>query len=279
MKPPLKKHYSPRPLKYHGGKQSMLQYILPVIPRHLTYVEPFAGGLSVFFAKAQVQIEVINDTNKQVINLYKVLQTKFEELQDLFKTALVSESLHKDARIMYNNPHLFTDVQCAWALLILSRPSNPHNLNGAFFFSTSISGERKAGTQIEYVKKSLSEGIKKRIEGVQILCREALDIIPKFNKEEAFIYCDPPYIGTAQGHYKGYTEEDFIKLLDELSKLKAKFLLSSFPSKVLDTYIKKHGWHHIKKDVLGDLTKKTKTECLTANYDLECQKNLLLNSN
>ena len=31
---------------YPGGKRRMLKYILPVIPAHDTYIEPFAGGLA-----------------------------------------------------------------------------------------------------------------------------------------------------------------------------------------------------------------------------------------
>lgn len=75
------------------------------------------------------------------------------------------------------------------------------------------------------------------------------------------------------GHYGGYTEQDFTDLLELLSQIKGKFLLSSYPSEILERYTKKSGWHAIKKELFvmvnikaGD--PKKKTEVLTANYPL-----------
>ena len=51
------------PISYYGGKQSLLKHILPLIPEHRIYVEPFFGGGAVFFAKEPAKVEVINDHN------------------------------------------------------------------------------------------------------------------------------------------------------------------------------------------------------------------------
>lgn len=52
------------PISYYGGKQNMLKRILPLIPRHTQYVEPFFGGGAVFWAKPESEVEVVNDINK-----------------------------------------------------------------------------------------------------------------------------------------------------------------------------------------------------------------------
>ena len=39
------------PLKYHGGKHYLPDWIIDHMPRHLHYVEPYAGGLAVLLAK------------------------------------------------------------------------------------------------------------------------------------------------------------------------------------------------------------------------------------
>ncbi|MCC7452959.1 MAG: DNA adenine methylase, partial [Crocinitomix sp.] len=39
------------PITYYGGKQKLVSLILPNIPQHTVYVEPFVGGGAIFFAK------------------------------------------------------------------------------------------------------------------------------------------------------------------------------------------------------------------------------------
>ena len=58
----------------------MLKYILPVIPTHDTYIEPFAGGLAVFLAKARVKVEVINDLNDEVSGFYLYVREHLDSL-------------------------------------------------------------------------------------------------------------------------------------------------------------------------------------------------------
>ena len=48
----------------------MLKHILPLIPPHRIYIEPFCGGAAVFFAKQPAQLSIINDTNKEIVNFY-----------------------------------------------------------------------------------------------------------------------------------------------------------------------------------------------------------------
>ena len=58
----------------------MLKYILLVIPTHDTYIEPFAGGLAVFLAKARVKVEVINDLNDEVSGFYLYVREHLDSL-------------------------------------------------------------------------------------------------------------------------------------------------------------------------------------------------------
>jgi len=58
------------PIPYYGGKQEMVKDILPLIPKHHVYCEPFAGGASVFFGKKPANINVINDINGHVVNFW-----------------------------------------------------------------------------------------------------------------------------------------------------------------------------------------------------------------
>lgn len=74
-----------------------------------------------------------------------------------------------------------------------------------------------------------------------IFCRDAIRVIEAVDCEDVLHYCDPPYFNSDCGHYSGYSEEDFIALLDCLSAVKGKFVLSSYPSEVLTWNYKEEG--------------------------------------
>ncbi len=100
---------------------------------------------------------------------------------------------------------------------------------------------------------------------------DALKVIETRDSPETFFYLDPPYINCNQSHYSGYTEKDFEKLLEALSKIKGKFLLSSYKSPILEKYIQKHKWLTMDIDghtMVNSKVLKAKTEVLTSNYPI-----------
>jgi DNA adenine methylase len=107
----------------------------------------------------------------------------------------------------------------------------------------------------------------------QIECCDALRIIKSRDVPDAFFYCDPPYVGADQGHYDGYAQEDFDKLLKLLEAIEGKFLLSSFRNASLKEFTKRNGWHTVELKMPctmthGYKTKRKKVEVLTANYPI-----------
>jgi len=83
------------PITYWGGKQKMLDYILPLIPKHGIYTEAFFGGGAVFWAKEPAKVEFINDKNAEVINFYRVLKQDFIKLKKEIDVTLHSEFQQK----------------------------------------------------------------------------------------------------------------------------------------------------------------------------------------
>lgn len=66
---------------YPGGKTKLLKQILPRIPDHSTYIEPFAGGLAVLLSKPRAKVEVVNDLNTDLITFYRYVQHHFPALK------------------------------------------------------------------------------------------------------------------------------------------------------------------------------------------------------
>lgn len=90
------------PISYYGGKQTMLKYILPLIPEHKIYTEAFFGGGAVFWAKESAKTEIINDFNANVYNFYHILKTDFNALKTLIENTIIS--------LMVCYHHVFHDM-------------------------------------------------------------------------------------------------------------------------------------------------------------------------
>lgn len=253
------------PITYYGGKQRMLKHILPLIPKHELYCEPFCGGAAVFFAKDKSNIEVINDMNRMVINFYTHLQVHFEELQNRIQSTLLSRSCHQDAWVMYNFQHLFSDLELAWAFWVLTQQGIFGKISETWGFSAATPKTEKT---LNNKRESFLEAYKQRLAVVQIECNDALKVIKSRDRETSFFYIDPPYFNSEMGHYKGYSKQDFTNLLELLSTIKGKFLLSSYPSDVLADFTKQFGWKtvEIEQSVAVSNKGKRKVEVLTMNY-------------
>lgn len=259
------------PLTYYGGKQKMLPYLLEKKPKSYNlYNEPFCGGAAFFFALPPAEIEVLNDTNKELINFYRVVQTRYVELEKFISVTLHSRSLHRDAHVIYNHSHLFDEVKRAWAVWVLSCQSFSAKLDGNWGYDKT---ENRTSILVQSRKERFTHELAQRLQNVQIECCDALYVIQSRDNVNAFHYVDPPYIGSDCGHYDGYTEDDYEKLLKVLSDVKGKFLLSSYPSALLMKYAKQNEWHmwSIEQKVSVNAKSgylKRKVEVLTANYPL-----------
>lgn len=256
------------PLTYYGGKQKLASVIVPMIPEHILYNEPYFGGGAIFFDKATSEIEVINDTNKELINFYEVLQNDFISLEKRVRITLHSRRMHQDAEVIYDNPHLFTKIDRAWAVWVLASQSFCSKLNGSWGYDKSKNTTTK---KIINKGRMLTEEYAIRLQNVQLECSNAVYIIKSRDTKDSFHYCDPPYFNSTCGHYAGFSEQDMRELLDTLAVVQGKFLLSSYPSELLASYINQYGWQSrsIEQRVTVNAKSripKMKTEVLTWNY-------------
>lgn len=258
------------PISYYGGKQQLAPKIIKWIPEHTMYIEPFCGGAAVFFEKEKEKFEVINDTNSELINLYRIMQTQFNELQTEIKASLHSRQLYFDAIDIYNNPTKHSDVKRAWATWYGLRNAFNNEIGRGFKTNKSANMNQSHAVLFENAKSKFDERIMKRLEGVTIECKDALEIIKEYDNENHFFYIDPPYIGTVMGHYKGYNETDFEELLKVLSEIKGKFLLSSFQSNTLEDYTITCNWFtHVHSMKQSSGYGAAKQEIFTSNYEIK----------
>lgn len=99
------------PINRMGGKSRLRKEIINMIPSHICYVEPFFGAVWVFGGKAISEVEVINDKDKELINLFRVIKEHPGELERILQYEFVSRNkfdFYKKVEIEY-----LTDIQRA----------------------------------------------------------------------------------------------------------------------------------------------------------------------
>ncbi len=255
------------PISYYGGKQTLLRHILPLIPEHTTYTEAYVGGAALYFAKEPSELEVINDVNGNLVNFFRVLKADFTELKALIDQTLHSRREHEFAMIVYEFSEFFNPVRRAWALWVLSKMSFASKLDGSFGYDKAKNSVAK---KIRNARDNFTVELSKRLELTQIEQTDALRVIRSRDTDKAFHFVDPPYVGTDCGHYSGtYNLMDFQNLLELLTQIKGKFMLTMFPHPMLDEFITVNGWtvHEVERTISASKTKRRKqVELIVCNY-------------
>jgi|ERR1043166_5623267 DNA adenine methylase len=216
------------PIKWVGGKSRLRNRIIPLLPAHTCYVEPFAGAAWVLFGKRPSAVEVLNDREQELINFFRVVKEKPEELIKSFEWELVSRAEFE--RLAGLDAALLTDVQRAHRFYYLIMAGWGGELHYPRF-QTSITdgghGNRLFGA-LKRLRQRL-EPIHKRLSTVIIENLDWQDCIDRYDREGAVMYVDPPYPGNGCNYSQNMRDWDAHKLLsDRLGRARCKWILSSY---------------------------------------------------
>ena len=86
-------------MPYHGGKARQAHWIAEELNKcpHRCYIEPFAGAASIFFHKQRAEINVLNDTNFNIVSIFKALRDCPDEFCQYVDLMEYSEALFKES--------------------------------------------------------------------------------------------------------------------------------------------------------------------------------------
>lgn len=220
-------------VSYYGGKARLASRIVEILQQipHTVFGEPFCGGASVLFAKPipyhtnkDHYREFINDTNQLMTTLYRVGKTQPQQLIERIDATLYSQSDYKKAVEICKSPEQYSDLDIAWAVVVNCEQSFSNKLNAGW--GTGIVTRNHAATWTSY--KHQLPAMLDRIKSVYVSCEDALKCIKRWDSPQALIYADPPYPGTNQGHYSGYTVDDWQALCDLLDASQCSYVLSNY---------------------------------------------------
>jgi DNA adenine methylase len=250
---------------YVGGKFYMLDKILPLIPEHKIYIEVFGGSAKVLLNKKPSKIEVYNDFNKHLSNLFYVVAFHYEDFYNKAKWLLNSQNIFDTIKRNLKEKIEIPDVEQAVFIW--------------FLFRTSYSGTAKAFS-LHFGKNNILdyedlEKTHQRLRNV-IITNKDFEFFKTYDTENTFYYFDPPY-WDRKCYKNNFTLDDHKRLLKMLKELKkSKWMLSCYDNdlykeELKDVFkVKLHIKNYLFSEVINKNSKKINKgygiETLYLNY-------------
>jgi DNA adenine methylase len=208
-------------LAWPGGKRRLAKVLLPIIASrpHTCYVEEFAGGGSMFFLRQPAEVEVLNDLNGEVINLYRVVKNHLDEFIRQFRFAVASRELfelNKDTP-----PHVLTDVQRAARFLYVQKLSFGGKVSSNSFGTSPSSPPR---FNILRLEEDLSQA-HLRLSRVWIEHLGWQECLQKWDRDYTLHFMDPPYWET-EGYGVPFPLEEYGKIAESMRAMKGAAILT-----------------------------------------------------
>lgn len=251
-----------RPLiRYHGGKWKLAEKIIPFFPNHRVYVEAFGGGASILIRKARSYAEVYNDLDVEIVNLFRVVRDRGEELRSLLE-------LTPFAREEYRGSFPETDdpLEQARRTVVRSHMSFGSNALARGIVSGFRSNSNRSGTTPARDWRNLPDRIPDiidRLRGVVIENRDALEVMQRHDGPDTLHYCDPPYVhatrsglerpgsGSAVGYTHEMSDDDHRRLAEGLRDLQGMVIVSGYACPLYDEALYR-GWTRYEIPALAD---------------------------
>ena len=205
-------------ISWIGGKKLLRNKILENFPQQGTferYIEVFGGaGWVLFSSQRHASMEVYNDVNGNLVNLFRCTKFHPEALKKELEFILMSREQFFDAKEQMEVKGL-TDIQRAARFYILIKESFGSDIR------TFGVRPKDMTNAIEYISE-----VSKRLRMVVIENQDFERILKTYDKKDALFYLDPPYYETEKYYSDRFMPEDHVRLKEALGKIKGKFLLS-----------------------------------------------------
>lgn len=244
-------------LRRLGNKSGIADKLQEHFPPHSIYIEPFFGAGGMFFNKPKVKYNIVNDLDSDVFNLFQVVSNQKEAFEEQFRIMPIHSDLFR-----YWKENKETDaVRKALRFLFLSC-FTLHGAGGSFKITVNND------------KRTLYDALNKTNELIFDVIfsnydfRKFLNTLSFRGKEEmgnSFIYCDPPYIDTADNYSHSFKRQDATDLFDCLQETGCRFAYSEFENDFILEEVEKRKLNVITIGERRNL-KKEKTEILVTNY-------------
>ncbi|OQY16408.1 MAG: D12 class N6 adenine-specific DNA methyltransferase [Desulfobacteraceae bacterium 4572_35.1] len=260
------------PFKWVGGKSRLRKQIVALIPEHTCYLELFAGAAWVLFAKPPSKVEVLNDIDEELVNFFRVVKYKPEELVQSFEWELVSRAEFE--RLANLDTSTLTDMERAHRFYYIIMAGWGGELHYPRF-QTSITdgghGNRLIGA-LKFLRKRI-EPVYERLQKVIIENMDWKDCFARYDRDKTVMYVDPPYPGNNCNYLHNMRSwDDHWQLANHLHNSRCKWILSSYDiPEIHNLYkgyniisVESYSGMRVKKN---DTSRKLNKEVLITNFE------------
>ncbi len=257
---------------WYGGKFSHLDWLLPLLPQCHHYCEPFAGSAAVLLNRVPAPVETYNDIDGEVVNFFRVLREKKDELVQAI--ALTPFSREEFYRALPSSGKTASSIERARQFFVRARQTRTGLAQTASLGRWANCKNTTRAGMSGVVSRWLGSvealpDIALRLLRVQIENRPATDVIRLYDDPGTLFYCDPPYVHSSRGDSKAYgfemNDADHRRLSAELDRCRGKAAVSGYRCDLMDELYK--GWRRVDASPKQcHSIKKIRREALWLNY-------------
>ncbi len=271
------------PFRYAGGKFYARKLIIEHIPQHSCYIEPFAGGASIFFAKNKVDWNWLNDIDKDLVNCLIIIRDYPNQLIKRLREEQATKERHAYYKNEYK-PKTKLDRAVRWFYINRTSYSGIMNMQNCYW---------GYGDKYSMKPENWPRNILRTSEKLQNIKLTSLDFEKVIDEapDNSFLFIDPPYFNADQKKFYAcsFKKDDHFRLSKILKKHKNrfKFLLTYDDSiEVRELYNWAHAMHEKQWNYTINRTDDQKNgtekkgarykghELFIVNYDSEKQASL-----
>lgn len=201
-----------------GGKRRLADTLIHRFPAHSCYVEVFAGGAALYFLRHPAEVEVINDVNGDLINLYRVVKHHLEEFVRQFKWALSSRQIFRWTQD--TPPEVLTDVQRAARFFYLQQQAFGGRVEGQTWGTATTA----PAINLLRIEENLSAA-HLRLASAYIEQLDWAVCMDRYDRPHTLFYLDPPYWQT-EGYGVPFPWGQYELMATKLRQIKGKAIVS-----------------------------------------------------
>jgi DNA adenine methylase len=265
------------PIVYLGGKMTLAEQIVSLLPPHGHYVEPYAGSLAVLLAKKPSAHETVNDLDGDLMVFWQILRDRPDDLARVCALTPHSRAEHAAAYDMAEVDDL-ERARRVWIQLTQGRAGVRTRTGWRHYVNPAGSSASMPDYLRGYVERMAPAAV--RLASVSLECRPALEVIASYGRDpNVLLFVDPPYLGETR-RSGGYAhdmpaEAQHRELAEALHACEAAVVLCGYPSPLYDDELYATWHRHTMATSTGQGGSwESRTEVLWSNRPLGRQASL-----